>query len=118
MLFTISLPLPAFSCSAILCTCFLSFLHFRCLSSALVLFSFSCSMLIFCNLVSCLKILMFSVFITFFLFNAMASNILSFAKSSPGASKQNQKVTFSRKCQNFNHDSIYFNHNSVQEVSF
>ena len=32
-------------------------------------------------------------------------------------SKQAQEVIFSRKRQNSNHDSMYFNHNLVQKVS-
>ena len=35
----------------------------------------------------------------------------------PNPSKLAQEVTFSRKRQNLNHDSIYFNHNLVQQVS-
>ena len=34
----------------------------------------------------------------------------------PNPSKQAQEVIFSRKHQNLNHDSIYFNHNLVQQV--
>lgn len=36
----------------------------------------------------------------------------------PDPSKQVQKVIFSRKHQNSNHDSIHFNHNCVQQVPF
>ena len=32
----------------------------------------------------------------------------------PNLSKQTQEVIFSKKRQNVNHDSIYFNHNLVQ----
>ena len=34
----------------------------------------------------------------------------------PNPSKQAQEVIFSRKCQNLNHDAIYFKHNLVQQV--
>ena len=34
----------------------------------------------------------------------------------PSPSKQAQEVIFSRKRQNLNHNSIYFNHNLVQQV--
>ena len=34
----------------------------------------------------------------------------------PSPSKQAQEGIFSRKSQNLNHDSIYFNHNLVQQV--
>ena len=34
----------------------------------------------------------------------------------PNPSKQAQEVIFSRKRQNLNHNSIYFNHNIVQQV--
>ena len=34
----------------------------------------------------------------------------------PSPSKQAQEAIFSRKSQNLNHDSIYFNHNLVQQV--
>ena len=34
----------------------------------------------------------------------------------PNPSKQAQEVIFSRKRQNLNHNSIYFNHNLVQQV--
>ena len=34
----------------------------------------------------------------------------------PNPSTQTQEILFSRKRQNLNHDSIYFNHNLVQQV--
>ena len=34
----------------------------------------------------------------------------------PNPSNQTQEILFSRKRQNLNHDSIYFNHNLVQQV--
>ena len=36
----------------------------------------------------------------------------------PYPSKEAQEVIFSRKHLNSNHDSIYFNHNSIQQVPF
>ena len=36
----------------------------------------------------------------------------------PDPSKNTQEVKFFRKRRNSNHDSIYFNHNSVQQVHF
>ena len=35
----------------------------------------------------------------------------------PNPGKQAQEFIFSRKCQNLNHDSVYFNYNLVPQIT-